>query len=300
MLNEVKVFETFFEIIPFGVTVVDINNFELIYLNEIAKTMFNAEPGQQCFSAIKRTTSPCLDCKRSVLVDDHDLPNNTRATYEIFNEIDDRWYQCHSKIISWPDGRTVMYNLFVDIMNLKETQNNLAEAHAMLAIKNKELEAIAATDRLTGLYNRLKLDSVFNSALRYCKRYNRPLVVIMLDIDKFKSINDTFGHQVGDTTLKELALILGKNLRQTDTVGRWGGEEFLIICPETDISQATFAAQKLRSAIAEHNFPTVKHITCSFGISQYQNADAEDDIIKRADEALYAAKRNGRNRVEVS
>lgn len=299
-MNEIRVFETIFEIIPFGVTVVDIDTFELIYLNELAKKMFDAETGQLCYSAIKKTMSPCPDCRRAMLIDKNSKPNDIRETYEVFNEVDDRWYQCHSKTISWPDGRIVMYNLFVDITNLKETQNSLAEAHAMLAIKNKELEAIAATDRLTGLYNRLKLDSVFNSSLRYCKRYNRPLSAILLDIDRFKSINDTFGHQVGDIALKELSSILSKNLRQTDTVGRWGGEEFLIICPETDSDQATLTAEKLRKVIEQHNFPTVQHITCSFGISQHHTNDTEDDIIKRADEALYAAKRNGRNRVEVS
>lgn len=299
-MNEVKIFETIFEIIPFGVTVVDVNTFELVYLNEFARKMFQDETGEIYLNHLSENLPDSPECNRKTLVDENNKPNNNQITYEIFNEVDERWYQCHSKALSWPDGRIVIYSIFVDITNLKQTQNNLAEAHAMLALKNKELEITAETDRLTGLFNRLKLDFVLNSSFRYCKRYGRPLSAVLVDIDKFKSVNDTFGHLVGDIVLKEIATIIGLNVREIDTPGRWGGEEFLIICPETDSCQAFTVAEKLRKIIEEHDFPSAGKVTCSFGISEYKNYDTVDDIIKRADEALYDVKRSGRNRVQIN
>ncbi len=161
----------------------------------------------------------------------------------------------------------------------------------------KRVEKLSITDKLTGLYNRLKLDEVFEYEIKQAKRYGIPLSVVLLDIDKFKHVNDTFGHQVGDTVLQEIASLLLKNVRAVDTVGRWGGEEFLILCPQTTLKESANIAQKLRESIEIHSFPHVVRQTASFGVAAYSKDDTKEDIVGRADRALYEAKAKGRNQV---
>jgi diguanylate cyclase (GGDEF)-like protein len=118
----------------------------------------------------------------------------------------------------------------------------------------------------------------------------------MLDVDRFKTINDTFGHHAGDQILQELARILENHTRSADTVGRWGGEEFLLICPGTESSGAEVLAEKLRKTIEKHTFPVIRHCTCSFGVSASCKGERTEDLVIRADQAMYQAKELGRNR----
>ena len=180
------------------------------------------------------------------------------------------------------------------------TSNKLLhEANRIIDMKNKELEKLASTDKLTNLNNRNKLDEILMIESNRAKRYASSFGIIMVDVDYFKYINDTYGHQVGDTALKEIAEILKFNLRITDSVGRWGGEEFMIICTETDIKGIESLAQILQEKISSHKFTIDRQITASFGASFYQDNENIDSLIKRADDALYLAKKNGRNKVEV-
>ncbi len=162
----------------------------------------------------------------------------------------------------------------------------------------KRVEALSVTDRLTGLYNRHKLDELLAYETAQTRRYGLPLCIILLDIDHFKSVNDRYGHLVGDRVLQELAKILRSNARQTDTVGRWGGEEFMVLLPKTDLEGAFRYAENLRKCISEHRFETIGEKTASFGISQYVPDESIDAFIERSDTALYRAKERGRNRVE--
>ena len=114
----------------------------------------------------------------------------------------------------------------------------------------------------------------------------------------FKTINDTHGHQVGDLALIHIAEILHSKTRRTDIFGRWGGDEFMVVCPETDTAGAMEVAEKLRAEIERHLFPTAGSKTASFGVAAYEQGETTDDLIERADAALYRAKENGRNRVE--
>ncbi len=165
-------------------------------------------------------------------------------------------------------------------------------------VTNKKIaEKLSITDKLTQLYNRLKLDEIFSMKLAVAQRYNTPFSVIMIDIDHFKEVNDIWGHQAGDDVLKEFSTILKEHARETDIIGRWGGEEFLIILQDTDINGAIKLAEKLRKLIFEYTFPFVGHKTASFGVSTYHAGDDEKNIIKRADNALYEAKKAGRNLV---
>ena len=155
------------------------------------------------------------------------------------------------------------------------------------------------TDTLTQLYNRLKLDEIFSMKLATARRYNTAFSVIIIDIDYFKNVNDTWGHQAGDDVLKEFANILKNNARETDVIGRWGGEEFLILSSDTDLNGAVELSEKLREIISLFKFSFAEHKTASFGVSSYQVGDDEKTMVKRADEALYSAKEKGRDRVEI-
>lgn len=160
----------------------------------------------------------------------------------------------------------------------------------------KELERLAEVDKLTGLYNRRKLDEYMEWEIERVKRYHNPLSFMMIDIDHFKYINDTFGHPVGDTTLQALAKILIENLRKSDIVGRYGGEEFLVICPESNGDATMQLAEKIRSVIENHIFKDIEHMTISIGIAQFKENDTAHELLSRADKALYQAKQQGRNR----
>jgi len=168
-------------------------------------------------------------------------------------------------------------------------------------IKNKskvemELKALATMDKLTSIFNRYKIDMALDEQIEVSKRYHRALSLIFFDIDHFKEINDTYGHKMGDLVLIELSKLITQNIRSSDIFGRWGGEEFLIILPETDIGQAIVLAEKLRKIVENHNFGEIK-VTCSFGVTSVHEDDSVSNVIERVDKALYASKQNGRNRV---
>lgn len=168
-----------------------------------------------------------------------------------------------------------------------------------LSALNRELERLAVTDRLTGLFNRVKLDEAFEADIQRAKRFRQPFSIILLDIDHFKLVNDTHGHQAGDRVLVAVAQLLKDSIRKTDIAGRWGGEEFLVICVQTDADGVLKLAENLRLKFQNHTFPVVQHKTVSMGVTTYRDDDTVNDLVARADEALYAAKKNGRNRVEA-
>lgn len=162
----------------------------------------------------------------------------------------------------------------------------------------QSLHELSVTDYLTRLYNRRKIDEILLSEIKNAKRYHTPLSIIILDIDFFKQINDQYGHLVGDKVLIELAQFLRKEIRDTDYIGRWGGEEFIIINPHTTEKDAFMFAQRLRLHIEMHSFETVKNLTCSFGVCEYSQANnTMHRLISCADSALYKAKELGRNGV---
>jgi len=162
------------------------------------------------------------------------------------------------------------------------------------------VEELANTDVLTGLFNRRKLNEILTAALTRSRRYDRPLSVIIFDIDHFKRINDTYGHQIGDTVLKELAQTVAANIRESDSLARWGGEEFVIVAPESPLAQAAELAEKIRRVVDGHPFPDVGHVTISLGVPAYTPHDSLDTLMTRVDKALYQAKSGGRNRVDMA
>lgn len=163
--------------------------------------------------------------------------------------------------------------------------------------KNRELEDLSTRDRLTGLFNRRKLDSVVEEAHARSVRYGAEYSVIILDIDHFKLINDNRGHHAGDLVLREIATVLADSVREVDTCGRWGGEEFLVICPETDLAHARALAERLRGLVEARPIGHNSGITASFGVATSREAGDAENLIRIADDRLYLAKDRGRNRV---
>jgi len=164
----------------------------------------------------------------------------------------------------------------------------------------KKIEYLSEHDTLTGLYNRRKIERDLENYKDKIDRYNIECSLILIDLDKFKEVNDKFGHLVGDNILKEFAKIIQKKIRKTDTVARWGGEEFMIIIPHLNIEDTCRLAEKLREEIESYTFEKNIKITASFGLSSLGNYKTINDTVRQADEALYTSKRNGRNLVSIS
>ncbi len=165
-------------------------------------------------------------------------------------------------------------------------------------LEEQRLKEMAERDPLTGIYNRRALNRFLEEFLHKFRIYGEKFSVIMFDIDHFKRINDTFGHDVGDYVLKEVVNVTKRCIRKQDIFGRWGGEEFLIILPYTTLDVAVKVAERIRTSLEFHTFEKVGKVTASFGVTEVKVEDTIESLIRRADEALYRAKRKGRNRVE--
>lgn len=187
-------------------------------------------------------------------------------------------------------------------LRTKALQDELRQKNKQLSELLEKVELMAITDPLTGLHNRRHLETVFDAEWKKSQRYGFSIVCLLCDIDHFKSINDTCGHQGGDLVLVEIAKFFKETVRDVDTVARWGGEEFIAILPHTDKENGLTVARRVLERVSAHQFEQCpdKKITVSIGLSySVQDMAVKEKLIEAADKALYAAKRNGRNRVEV-
>ena len=173
-------------------------------------------------------------------------------------------------------------------------KDDLLQQRAVAAAMHR----LAHTDQLTGIANRRQLYSELLEETEKSERHGRTFSVILFDLDHFKHVNDTRGHDCGDVVLREVVRVMKPVLRKADRLGRWGGEEFIILAPETVLHQANRLAERLRESIASHESASTPGVTASFGIAQYGTNETPKAFIKRADQALYRAKALGRNRVE--
>jgi diguanylate cyclase (GGDEF)-like protein len=175
--------------------------------------------------------------------------------------------------------------------------HNRQRAASLLA--EHRLTQMAMLDALTGVSSRRRLDHVLRQELAAAAR-GRNLSVVMLDVDRFKSVNDRFGHDAGDEVLRAVARVLQQGARLPDVIGRWGGEEFMVVCTDTPAEGAAVLAERLAQALRETALPVVGRVTASFGVAQAVAGDSERDLVDRADCALYQAKETGRDRVVVA
>lgn len=193
------------------------------------------------------------------------------------------------------------------LQSMSLLNNELSGLSRELAQKNRELEKanrkikeLSRTDSLTGLANRRYFQERYEQAFTLARRHKTPLSVAMLDLDYFKYVNDNFGHEAGDTVLRQLGQLLRQNCRHEDFAARFGGEEFIMYLSHTTAEEALELAERLRQIVAQADMLENRHpVTISIGLSRISDADSPEALIKRADQALYAAKKAGRNRTSV-
>jgi diguanylate cyclase (GGDEF)-like protein/hemerythrin-like metal-binding protein len=176
-----------------------------------------------------------------------------------------------------------------------ETSLRIRELHERV----RELERLSSTDALTGAWNRAHLDRIIESELSRSARSKQPLSLLLFDIDHFKRVNDTHGHQAGDEVLRELVTVVKAHIRSADALFRWGGEEFLVLAAATGYRNAAVFAETLRAQVEKHVFPRVGHLSISVGVAEHLGSESAAVWFGRVDAAMYAAKEAGRNCVQV-
>lgn len=220
-------------------------------------------------------------------------------------EIAKKFIQCVKQAVKTGETQTLEYQLSLNGKDYHyETRiAAIGNEEALVVVRDftrqKQAESMAVTDPLTNAYNRRKFSEVLDQEIKRVERYDRSFSIVLLDIDNFKKINDMHGHDVGDFVLKRVTELVRENIRDVDILSRYGGEEFVIILPETSIKGAMVVAERIRKVIESACFDKVGHITVSAGVSDFMQGDNSESVFKKADNALYIAKNEGRNRVSV-
>lgn len=204
----------------------------------------------------------------------------------------------HGKYI-YISGRDITEKIKME-EKIKNINSDLMKLTEELKEKNEILKHIANTDELTSLYNRYFFKQIIKDKIEYADTHNEIMSLIIFDLDYFKQVNDNWGHPVGDEVLKTTALIAKDAIRNTDFLVRWGGEEFIILMPKTNLNDAVFVVERIRKKIQENIYEEVEHLTCSFGVAERLKNESFKKWYKKADEALYSAKCNGRNCIVTS
>ncbi|AVR87492.1 diguanylate cyclase [Thauera aromatica] len=185
------------------------------------------------------------------------------------------------------------------VLGFNKLVAKLHEKEQALLQTMAKLDRLAGTDALTGASNRRQFYEAVEHELERFRRYRRPLALVMLDVDLFKTVNDRYGHATGDLVLQQIAHCIRATLRKPDSLTRWGGEEFLVLLPDTGLASAAALAERMRASIAAHHIDSVGCVTASFGVAELGESESRDEWVARADAALYRAKQGGRNRVEA-
>lgn len=257
--------------------------------NKAAESIFGTKVGDYCWKgihngeflppelreALKEEGFPLSGAKCSFCLGDEalDLNEPFNSEVEVAGHIwDTRWI---------PLGEGVFLHYAADVTKYKKME--------------EELRLLSVTDSLTNVYNRRYFMQKLQEEIERAKRSDREFSLIMLDIDRFKSINDKFGHNAGDLVLKNITELIKSRIRKTDTLARWGGEEFLLLLPDTPVKNAVRLAEELRDNLSRLNIPGIGNVTASFGVAGYRAGDTIDALLQRADDSMYEAKAAGRN-----
>ncbi|WP_372958443.1 GGDEF domain-containing protein [Marinobacter sp.] len=277
------------------VYVADMETHDLIFFNDYGKQFWGKVGQKKCWQVLQKDQDgPCAFCTNPQLVDEEG--NSTGpVVWEFQNTANHRWYQCRDQAIRWIDGRLVRMEIATDITERKEMEQALKAAKA-------EAEKLADTDELTGLNNRRAFFNLSNQVISQALRTGEQVAVIMFDLDRFKQVNDHWGHAAGDAVLRGLAATARRTVRDSDILARLGGEEFAILLPATDLPKARYLAQRLQQAFSRQIFPVANdkiRCTASFGIAaSFGQQITLDDLLRQADKALFRAKAAGRDRVD--
>lgn len=277
------------------VYVADMDTYELLFTNEYGRNIWGDIQGKTCWKVLQEgQDGPCSFCTNNRLLDKDKKPTGVYV-WEFQNTVNKHWYQCRDQAIEWVDGRIVRMEIATDITDRKRAEEKLIKA-------KKRAEELALKDELTKLSNRRAFFDQGQRIFKQAVRFKHPVSVIMMDIDHFKNINDLHGHSAGDKVLQDIAQMLLKVVREIDIVARMGGEEFAFVLPETDVKEAANLANRLRQEIENkviHHEDASIQVTASFGVSAYTGEmDTLETLLSRADDALYIAKKRGRNQVK--
>lgn len=278
-----------------AVYVSDMESGEMLFLNQYGRRQFGEYRGRKCWQVLQKSqTGPCSFCTNDRLLDENGEPKPP-LVWEFQNSQNQRWYQCRDQAIRWADGRMARMEIATDITDRKLMEMEIEAARG-------RAEALANTDELTGLNNRRSFFAQGERALQNAMRHGQPVAVLMMDLDRFKEINDNHGHAAGDKVLRSFARAVSPMIRDCDVLGRTGGEEFALVLPDVDLKQALDVAERIRAVVATcavHHGSHVIRPTTSIGVAVCQHAAKTlSDLLSQADDALLYAKRNGRDRVE--
>ncbi len=274
------------------VYVSDIETYELIYMNAYGRQIWGWPAGRRCWEVLQKgQNGPCAFCTNDRLLDESGNPAQPYV-WEFRNTVNGHWYQCRDQAIRWSDGRLVRLEIATDITERKELETELERAR-------EQALAQARRDELTQLFNRRAFFEAGQRVLSQSERTGRPVSLVMFDLDHFKCINDRFGHHAGDEVLRQTAVLLSEVVRDADTLARIGGEEFAVLMPDSDYSDAQRLAERLRHCLGDHPFTfdgQTLRITASFGVSASVEAGRTvESLLSAADRAMYGVKQDGRD-----
>jgi len=279
------------------VYVADMQTYELLYLNDYARSIWGNKDGTTCWQLLQAgQQGPCSFCTNQYLLDELGSSTGTYV-WEFQNTVNKRWYQCRDQAVPWTDGHLVRLEIATDI-----TERKCIEEELLIAMQRAE--ELAQKDELTRLYNRRAFFERGHRTFEQSRRFGHPTSLIMMDIDYFKRINDDYGHSAGDEVLHSVSGLMRMLVREIDIVARMGGEEFAFLLPETSLENAAILAERLRSEI-ERLVVTSDgqeiRLTASFGVAMCNDKiHSIEALLRKADDALYVAKRGGRNQMRVA
>ncbi len=308
-MTENKLFEALLDILPFAAYAVDVDTYEVIYANKLMGEKMYAPRAEACWEKLYGQEEVCSWCTVHELKKRHAIYKNDKLVTTFFDESTDSWFQSFDEIVRWPDGRDVRYSIAVDITEQKEIQASMIKTHTKLAIQtkqlkeaNKKLEFMATKDFLTGINNRGNFFNLGNKVLNLKLRTKETIYIAMFDLDKFKLLNDNYGHATGDIALKEFTKQIESIKDEKDIFGRLGGEEFALLMVSTDENSIYKKLEDMRKAV--QNVTIQKddkeiHFTVSIGLVPKLKDESLDILLDLADQQLYDAKLDGRNRIKV-
>ena len=276
--------------------------------NKAMQDLFNRSAGQ--FTGVTDSELFPAEVAAQLQSSDQSIASGTATTTENLDfALGDRSVQflCLKFPVHGPDGEILFIGTAMLDTRAHENASRMRESLQQLQQTNQELQQtlveldrLASTDKLTGTWNRRRLEEALRNEMERLRRYDHPVSVMLLDIDSFKKVNDVYGHSAGDLVLGKLAILVQSVLRSTDSLTRWGGEEFVVLCPNTTLATAAMLAERLRETIAGSIFPEIGNVTVSLGVAQCVLGESWEEWFKRVDAALYQAKAGGRNQVQIA
>jgi len=307
-MKENKLFEALLDVIPFSAYAVDVETYEVVYANKMMVENMYAPREKHCWKKVFGQEDICSWCTIPELKKRKAIYQSKKLLGSFFDEVTDKWFQSYDELVKWPDGRTVRYSISVDITEQKEIHADMIRTHTKLVMQskklqeaNKKLEFMAQKDFLTTINNRGHFFELVEKIWDKKLEQKENIFVAMLDLDKFKNINDTYGHNSGDLVLKTFVTTVETYLDEDDIFGRLGGEEFGIVFLSNSENSVLEKFEKIREAIENltlvNKNESIK-FTVSIGIVKKDENSSIDVVLDLADKKLYEAKTTGRNQIK--